>query len=73
MSRIAIGTVEVSIRPTTITDVTDDVVRQLSEILGPDWDAKGKHDVWVTILNGLTRVQALTLKAGANGDYPRDL
>lgn len=73
MSRIAIGTVEVSIRPTTVPDVTDDVVRQISEILGPDWDAKAKHDVWVAILNGLTRVQALTLKAGSNGNYSGDL
>lgn len=73
MSRIVIGTVEVSIRPTTVTDVTNDVVRQISEILGPGWDAKAKHEVWVAILNGLTRVQTITLKAGSHADYPRDL
>lgn len=73
MTSFQMGHVEVRVTPTTTTDITNDVVRQITELLGPGWDDKAKHDVWASILNGMTRAQSIMMKAGSNGDYPRHL
>ena len=73
MTNIQVGSVEVSVKPTTITDITTDVVNNISVILGEGWDAKAKHDVWVVVLNGLARAQLITVGNGSYADHPRDL
>ena len=61
MTNIQMG--QVMVQTVTATEITDETVRKISELLGPDWDDKAKHDVWVAILNGITRAQSIIMRS----------
>lgn len=48
---------QVTVHTATPSEIADETVRKISEVLGPGWDSKAKYDVWVAILNGITRAQ----------------
>jgi hypothetical protein len=61
MTNIQMG--QVKVQTVTATEITDEIVERISELLGPGWNDKAKHDVWVAILNGITRAQSIIMRS----------
>lgn len=53
MSNFVAG--KVLVKTESVTDIAEGAVNKISEILGDDWCDKARYDVFVVILNALTR------------------